>query len=58
MRKPKGLHMAHNMSEQQVLELQRLNDLNCYIFIFLKNPKHIDQDEIIEISYQAKAKKS
>jgi hypothetical protein len=33
-----------------------LNDLNCYLLYFPEeNPKQLDQDEIIEILYQAKA---
>jgi hypothetical protein len=45
--------MGLNTSVQQFVE--RLNDLNCYLLYFPEeNPKQLDQDEIIEISDQAK----
>jgi hypothetical protein len=46
--------MVLNTSLQQFVE--RLNDLNHYLLYFPEeNPKQLDQDEIIEISDQAKA---
>jgi hypothetical protein len=46
--------MGLNTSVQQFVE--RLNDLNRYLLYFpQKNPKQLDQDEIIEILDQAKA---
>jgi hypothetical protein len=46
--------MGLNTSVQQFVE--RLNDLNRYLLYFPEeNPKQLDQDEIIEIFYQAKA---
>jgi hypothetical protein len=36
--------------------VERWNDLNCYLLYFPEeDPKQLDQDEIIEISDQAKA---
>jgi hypothetical protein len=53
MRQPRGLYMGLNTSVQQFVE--RLNDLNRYLLYFPEeNPKLLDQDEIIEISDQAK----
>jgi hypothetical protein len=47
--------MGLNTSVQQFVE--RLNDLNCYLLYFPEeNPKQLDQDEIIEILDQAKAR--
>jgi hypothetical protein len=47
--------MGLNTSVQQFVE--RLNDLNRYLMYFPEeNPKQLDQDEIIEISDQAKAR--
>jgi hypothetical protein len=47
--------MGLNTSVQQLAE--RLNDLNCYLLYFPEeNPKQLDQDEIIQILDQAKAK--
>jgi hypothetical protein len=47
--------MGLNTSVQQFVE--RLNDLNCYLLYFPEeNPKKLDQDEIIENLYQAKAR--
>jgi hypothetical protein len=45
--------MVLNQSIQQFVE--QLNELNRNLCIFLKIPKHLDQDEIIEIVDQAKA---
>jgi hypothetical protein len=46
--------MGLNTSVQQFVE--RLNDLNHYLLYFPEeNPKHLHQDEIIEILDQAKA---
>jgi hypothetical protein len=54
MRQIRGLYMGLNTSIQQLVE--RLNDLNRYLLYFHEeNPKHLDQDEIIEILDQAKA---
>jgi hypothetical protein len=54
MRQPRGLCMGLNTLVQQFVE--RLNDLNRYQLYFPEeNPKQLDQDEIIEILYQAKA---
>jgi hypothetical protein len=51
-----GLYMGLNVSIQQFVETQRLNDFNCYLLHFPEqNPKQLDQDEIIEILDQAKA---
>jgi hypothetical protein len=37
--------------------VERLNDLNCYLLHFLEeNPKNLDKDQIIEILDQAKAR--
>jgi hypothetical protein len=48
--------MVLNFSVQKFLERKRLNDLKCHLLHFLdKNPKKLDQDEIIEILDQAKA---
>jgi hypothetical protein len=47
--------MGLNTSVQQFVE--RLNDLNRYLLYFPEeNPKQLDQDEIIEILDQAKAR--
>jgi hypothetical protein len=47
--------MSLNTSVQQFIE--RFNDLNCYLLYFPEeNPKQLDQDEIIEILDQAKAR--
>jgi hypothetical protein len=47
--------MSLNTSVQQFVE--RLHDLNCYLMYFPEeNPKQFDQDEIIEILDQAKAR--
>jgi hypothetical protein len=55
MRQPRGLYMGLNTSVQQFVE--RLNDLNRYLLYFSEEtPKQLDQDEIIEILDQAKAK--
>jgi hypothetical protein len=49
-----GLYMGLNTSVQQFVE--RLNDLNCYLFYFPEeNHKQLDQDKIIEILDQDKA---
>jgi hypothetical protein len=54
MMQPMGLYMSLSTSVQQFVD--RLNDLNCYLFYFLEeNPKQLDQDEIIEILDRAKA---
>jgi hypothetical protein len=54
IRQQRGLYMGLNTSVQQFVE--RLNDLNRYLLYFPEeNPKRLDQDEIIEIIYQAKA---
>jgi hypothetical protein len=51
----RDLYMGLNMSVQQFVE--RLNDLNCHLLYFPEeNPKQLDQDEIIEILDQAKAR--
>jgi hypothetical protein len=53
----KGLYMGLNISVQLFVERQRLNDLNSYLLYFPEeNPKQLDQDEIIEILDQAKAR--
>jgi hypothetical protein len=55
MRHPRGLYMGLNTSIQQFLE--RLNHLNRYLLYFPEeNPKQLDQDEILEILDQAKAR--
>jgi hypothetical protein len=55
MRHPRGLYMGLNTSVQ--LFVERFNDLNDYLLYFPEgNPKHLDQDEIIEILDQAKAR--
>jgi hypothetical protein len=55
MRQPRYLYMSLNKSVQQFVE--RLNDLNRYQLYFPdENPKQLDQDEIIEILDQAKAR--
>jgi hypothetical protein len=55
MRHPRGLYTGLNTSVQQFLE--RLNDLNRYLLYFPEeNSKQLDQDEIIEILDQAKAR--
>jgi hypothetical protein len=47
--------MDLNISVQQFVEQQRLNDLNCYPLYFLEQcPRQLDQDKIIEILDQAK----
>jgi hypothetical protein len=49
--------MGLNRSVQQFVEIKRLNDLNRYLLYFLEeNHKQLDQDEIIEILDQAKAR--
>jgi hypothetical protein len=49
--------MGLNTSVQQFVE--RLNDLNHYLLYFCEeNPKQLDQDEIIEILDQTKARDS
>jgi hypothetical protein len=49
--------MGLNASVQQFVETLWLNDLNRYLLYFPKeNPKQLDQDEIIEILDQAKAR--
>jgi hypothetical protein len=51
----RGLYMGLNTSVQQFVE--RLNDLNRYLLYFPEeNPNQFDQDEIIEILDQAKAR--
>jgi hypothetical protein len=48
--------MGLNISVQQLVENQRLNDLNRYLLYFPEeNPKQLDQDEIIKILDQVKA---
>jgi hypothetical protein len=55
MRQERGLHMGLNTSVQQFVE--RLNDLKPYLLYFPEeNAKQLDQDEIIEILGQAKAR--
>jgi hypothetical protein len=55
IRQAKGLYMGLNTSVKQFVE--RLNDLNRYLLYFPEeNPKQLDQDEIVEILDQAKAK--
>jgi hypothetical protein len=55
MRQPRGLYMDLNTSVQQFVE--RLNDFNRYLLYFPEeSPKQLDQDEIIEILDQAKAR--
>jgi hypothetical protein len=55
MRQPRGLYMGLNKSVQHFVE--RLNDLNRYLLYFPEeNPKQLDQDEIIEILDQSKAR--
>jgi hypothetical protein len=55
MKQPKCLYMGLNTSIQQFVE--RLNDLIRYLLYFPEeNPKQLDQDEIIEILDQAKAR--
>jgi hypothetical protein len=55
MRKSRDIYMGLNTSVQQFLE--RLNDLNRYLLYFLKKKSSkLDQDEIIEILDQAKAR--
>jgi hypothetical protein len=54
-RQPRGLYMGLNMSVQQFVK--RLNDLNRYLlYVPEENPKISNQDEIIEILNQAKAR--
>jgi tetratricopeptide (TPR) repeat protein len=49
--------MGLNTSVQQFVERQRLNDLNRYLLYFPEEySKQLDQDEIIEILDQAKAR--
>jgi hypothetical protein len=51
----RGSYIGLNASIQQFVE--RLNDLNRYLLYFPEeNPKQLDQDEIIEILDQAKAR--
>jgi hypothetical protein len=53
----RDLCIGLNTSVQQVVEKQRLNDLNRYLLYFPEeNPKQLDQDGIIEILDQAKAR--
>jgi mevalonate pyrophosphate decarboxylase len=55
MRQPRGLYMGVNTSVQQFVE--RLNDLNRYLLYFAEeNTKQLDQDQIIEILDQTKAR--
>jgi hypothetical protein len=55
IRHPRFLYMGLNTSVQQFVE--RLNDLNLYRLHFPEeNPKQLDQDKIIEILDQAKAR--
>jgi hypothetical protein len=55
IRQPRGLYMGLNSSVQQFVD--RLNDLNCYLLHFPEeNSKQLDQNEIIEILDQAKAR--
>jgi hypothetical protein len=55
MRQIRGLNMGLNTSVQQFVK--SLNDLNRYLSYFPgENPKQLDQDEIIEILDQAKAR--
>jgi hypothetical protein len=55
MRQPRGLCMGLNTSVQQFVE--RLNDLNRYLLYFPEeSPNQLDQDEIIEILDQDKAR--
>jgi hypothetical protein len=47
--------MGLNISVQQFVESQSLNDLNRYLLYFPEEkPKQLDQDDIIEILDQAK----
>jgi hypothetical protein len=49
--------MGLNTSVQQFVENQRMNDLNRYLLYFPEeNPKQLDQDEIIKILDQSKAR--
>jgi hypothetical protein len=49
--------MGLDTSVKLVVERLRFNDLNCYLLYFLEeNPKQLDQDEIIEILDQPKAR--
>jgi hypothetical protein len=49
-----GLYMGLNTSVKQFVE--KLNDHNCYLLYFPEeNPKHLDQDKMIEILDQPKA---
>jgi hypothetical protein len=49
--------MGLNTSVQQFVGRLWLNDLNCYLLHFPEgNPKQLDQDEIIEILHQVKAR--
>jgi hypothetical protein len=55
IRQSRCLHMVLNTPLHQFVE--RLNDLNRYLLYFPEeNPKQLDQDEIIEISHQTKAR--
>jgi hypothetical protein len=57
IRQPWGLYMVINTFIQQFVEKQRLNDFNRYLLYFPEeNPKQLDQDEIIEILDQTKAR--
>jgi hypothetical protein len=57
MRELRGLYMGLDTSVKQFVERLHLNDLNHYLFYFAgENPKQLDQDEIIEILDQSKAK--
>jgi hypothetical protein len=56
MRQERGLYMGINTLVEKFVVWQRLNDLNCYLLYFPEEtPKHLDQDEIIEILDQTKA---
>jgi hypothetical protein len=53
--KRRGLNMGLNMSVQQFVERQMLNNLNGYLLYFPEEKhKQLDQDEIIEIIDQSK----
>jgi hypothetical protein len=55
MRQTRCLYMGLNTSAQKFVE--RLNDLNHYLLYFSEeSPKQLDQDEIIQILDQVKAK--
>jgi hypothetical protein len=49
--------MGLDTSVQQFVVKKRLNGINCYqLYLPEDNPKQLDQDEIIEILDQAKAR--